>query len=348
MIKKDTPPGSLVYIGDQSTDSSSLHIIEYDLETCSNNETKIDQVNFDPESSGTTVKWIRLIGLQDTSLVENLGKRAGIHPLFLEDILNTTQRSKFESSDEKFNLLLLKLPTWDDEKDAVSIEQISLFFVNNVVITFHESEQVIWQLLEKRIQEGRGRVRQRGSDYLVYAILDLIIDCYAAVVSHMHVQIDLLEEKIIGSALESPLENILWLKRQAILLRNTILPIRDVIGLLRAGGPSFFSQMNPIYLNDITDHILQILDSLEVARENLVTLQDLHLANVSYKMNEVIKVLTIFSTIFMPMTFITSIYGMNFAFMPELNWRWGYPIILGVSLMIGIGMWLYFKRKHWV
>ena len=287
-------------------------------------------------------------GLHQVELLERLNDCFGLHPLVLEDILNTDQRPKMEDFGDYLYIVLRMLDLDKKNGNAVVSEQISLILGKNFVLTFQEKEGDLFDPLRERIRNGKGRLRKMGPDYLVHALLDAIVDQYFVVLEKLGERIEFLEEELVTRPTPSTLHRLHQLKREMIFLRKSVWPLREVIGTLERGESSLIQASPDLYLRDIYDHTIQVIDNVETFRDMLSGMLDIYLSSISNRMNEIMKVLTIISTIFIPLTFIVGLYGMNFKFMPELEWPWGYPSVLLLMLGVTVFMLFFFRRKKWL
>ena len=315
--KTGLSPGTLVHVGERKSESVEITVMTYDRETFV--ERKVRSVEEClPCKESPTVTWINVDGLHDVSVIETIGKHFGIHPLIQEDILHTGQRPKMEDADS-YILVILKMLRYDDNADRAQTEQISIILGDNFVISFQEAEGDVLEPLRGRIRGGKGRIRGMGANYLAYAILDSLVDHYFVVLEKWGERIETLEEALTTNPKPETLQAMHNLKQEIIFLRKSVWPLREVIGgLERVASPLVSDGIAP-YLRDLYDHTIQVIDSVEIYQDILSGMTDLYLSSVSNRMNEVMKVLTIFASIFIPLTFIAGIYGMNFDFMPELK-----------------------------
>jgi magnesium transporter len=343
--KKDLGPISVVYIGKKKTAEVGITIIDYNESEYQKKEVKKIEECF-PFKEKDSVTWINIDGVHNTRIIEEIGKCFGIHPLILEDISDTTQRPKVEDFDN-YIFVVIKMLYYND-KGEIHAEQVSLILGNNFVISFQETKGDVFDPVRERIEKGKGRIRKMGSDYLLYKLIDAVVDNCFSVLEKMGDAIEDLEEAIVESVAIESLHSIYDFKKDMILLRRSIWPLREVINAFTRESPAFISENTTIYFRDVYDHTIQVIDTVETYRDMLSGLHDTYLSSISNKMNEIMKVLTMFATIFIPLTFIVGVYGMNFSFMPELNWRWGYFIIWGLIVSIGVSMLFYFKRKKWL
>jgi len=344
--KKGLAPGTLVYVGEQKTAQVRIKLIDYDEKEFQEKEVEKIEECF-PFKDKPTVTWINIDGLQDTEVIEKIGKHFGLHPLVLEDILNTGQRPKMEDF-EKYIFIVVKMIYFDDKENETKAEQVSFILGTNFVISFQEKPGDVFNTVRERIRKAKGRIRKADADYLLYSLLDAIIDSYFSILEMIGDKIEDLEEMVVAEPKPGSLQAIHELKREMIYLRKSVWPLREVINNFSKAESSLVQKSTNIYLRDIYDHTIQIIDTIETFRDMLSGMHDTYLSSISNKMNEIMKVLTIFAALFIPLTFIAGIYGMNFQFMPELNWRWGYFGIWGVIIAVGLSMLFYFKRKKWL
>jgi magnesium transporter len=352
--KAGLPPGSLVHIGERKVEEVTITIIDYDETHFQEKEVKsIDECFVFKDRP--TVTWINVEGIHQVDILEKLGECYGFHPLILEDILNTDQRPKMENFGEYIYIVLKMLypnknntPAGSKGEEIVT-EQISLILGTNFVISFQEGiKGDVFEPVRERLRSSKGLIRKMRADYLAYSLMDAIVDNYFIILEKLGDKIEFLEEKLIATPGSETLKIIHDLKREMIFLRKSVWPLREVLGALERGDSSLVQDSTRIYLRDIYDHTIQVIDTIETFRDMLSGMLDIYLSSVSNRLNAVMKVLTIIATIFMPLTFLAGIYGMNFEFMPELGWRWGYPLIWMVMLGIGIFMLFYFKKKKWL
>ena len=339
----EIPP---VHVGEQKMEEVKITIIDYDkdLET-----TQIAQHVEDcfPYRETETVTWINVDGLHDSILIDRLGQHYGLHPLVIEDILSTEQRSKIDQYDD-YLLVVLKMHTYSPDKQGVDVEQVSIVLTRNAVLTFQEKEGDVFNTVRERIKHGKGRIRKAGADYLAYALMDAIVDSYFEILERFDEQIDILDDELLDEPHPDILQRIHFLKRELIVFRKSLWPLRNMLGELERQDSGLICDSTKIYLRDLHDHTVQVIDTIEGFRDMVTGILDVYLSSVSNKMNEIMKFLTIIGTIFIPLTFIAGIYGMNFHVMPELAWKWGYFAVLFGMGLIGGGLLLYFKKRKWL
>ncbi|MBC8389337.1 MAG: magnesium/cobalt transporter CorA [Actinobacteria bacterium] len=344
--KAGLPPGSLVHIGKKGKAKTKITVIDYDKKSFQELEIE-DLKECILYKNKPTITWINVDGIENTKLLKDLGECFSIHLLTLEDILNTDQRPKLEDF-ENYIYIVLKMLSYDEKEDEISSEQVSLILGKNYVISLQESEGDIFDPIRERIKNGKGRVRKVGSDYLSYLLLDAIVDNYFTILEKISEKIEGLEDEIIKSPTQETLNTIHNLKTEMLYLKKSVWPLREVVNKLERGELSLIKKTTSVYLRDIYDHTIQVIDTVETLRDMLSGMLDIYLSSVSNRMNEVMKVLTIIATIFIPLSFIAGIYGMNFSNMPELGWPWSYIVFWIVVLIIGVTMIIYFKRKKWL
>ena len=351
LIKKQSkkvglPPGTLVHIGQRKTESVRISVIDYNEQSFQEKEiSAIEECLQFKETS--TVTWINVDGIHEINLIDKLGRQFELHPLILEDILNTGQRPKFEDFD-KYIFVVLKMLSYDDENQAVQAEQVSLVLGPNFVISFQERVGDVFEQIRDRIRNAKGRIRKMGSDYLCYALIDAIIDNYFAILEGFGERIESMEEELVAEPTEKTLQQLHTLKREMIFLRKSVWPLRELISALQRSESSLIQKSTGIYLRDVYDHTIQIIDTIESFRDMISGMLEIYLSSLSNKMNAVMKVLTIIATLFIPLTFVAGIYGMNFKYMPELEWHWAYPAVWLVMVTVAVIMLIYFRKKKWL
>jgi magnesium transporter len=293
----------------------------------------------------STITWVRVDGVHDASIVEAVGNVAGLHPLVMEDIVNTSQRPKYDVYD---GYGFIELYMLYDRAEGVEVEQVSLILGAGYVLTFQEVDGGVFAPVIDRIKSGKGNIRKYGADYLAYVIVDTIVDHYFHVLESLGERIDAIEAGLLARSGSEALVTINEAKRDILHLRRAIWPVREVLSEMERNEDRLFAEETRVYLRDVYDHVVQVIELLETQRDFLASLTDLYLSSQSQRMNEVMRFLTVVGTIFIPLTFIVGLYGMNFADMPELHWRYGYPAVLGIMAVIGIGMVFYFKKRRWL
>ncbi|MFC1558215.1 magnesium/cobalt transporter CorA [candidate division KSB1 bacterium] len=343
--KAGLPPGSMVYVGERKVDKVKITVNDYDKDNVETKELESVEEAF-PFKETSTVTWLNIDGLHEIDALSKIGKYYDIHSLVMEDILNTQQRPKVEIFDD-YIFVVMKMMELTEENE-LKIEQLSIFLGENYVITFQESIGDIFDPLRARINNNKGRLRKYGPDYLFYAVIDIVIDNYFSILEKIGETIEYLDENVIENPDESVVYDIQQVKRKLIFLRKSIMPLRELINRLIREETTLIKESTIPYLRDLYDHTIQVADNIETYRDLVSGILDLYLSNMSNKMNEVMKVLTIIATIFIPLTFIAGVYGMNFEFMPELKYHWGYPFVWSVMGVVFLGMIYYFRRKKWL
>lgn len=342
--KAGLPPGSPVHIGEKKSEKVKLSLIDYDSANFEEHTfTRVESCLRFKDKPTTT--WINVEGIHDVSVIASIGECFGLHPLLVEDIVNTEQRPKMEDYDDYVFIVLRMLRP--SGKSVVS-EQVSIILGANFVLSFQEHEGDVFDPIRTRIREGKGQSRKGGPDFLAYSLVDAIVDKYFVVLEEFGEKIERVEERLIGDHAQKTLREINKLKTELIYLRRAVWPLRDMLAGLERGGSPLIKKSTKLYLRDVYDHTIQIIDTVETYRDIVSGMLDIYLSSMSNRMNEIMKVLTVIATIFIPLTFITGWYGMNFSYMPELQWRLGYPMVLFFMLVVGISMYLYFMRKKWL
>ncbi len=339
-------PGSLIHIGERKIEKTRIRLIDYDSNTLEEKETKDIQECF-PCKDSTSVSWINIDGLHEVEVIERVGKHFGLHPLLLEDVVNTEQRPKLEDYGD-YLFIVLKMLYYEEEKQMIIAEQLSIVLLPHLVITFQERVGDVFNPVRERIRNSRGRIRGVGADYLAYALMDSVVDNYFIILEKVGESIEELEEELVTNSTQQTLQKIHGLKREMIFLRKSVWPLRELISGLDRGDSPLIDKSTETYLRDLYDHTIQVIDTVETFRDVVSGMLDIYLSSVGNRMNEIMKVLTMIATIFIPLTFIAGIYGMNFEYMPELGKKWGYPSVLLLMLIVGCIMVSYFRRKKWL
>jgi magnesium transporter len=344
-VKTGLPPGSLIHIGQMHAEKAKIHLCEYDESRFQEKEIYSLEGAL-PPPDGTAVAWIHIDGLQEIPLLEQMGSVFGLHPLILEDILNTEQRPKSEDHGEYLYIVLRLFH--EDAGGGLISEQVSIVLGPNWLISLQEKRGSLFDPVRERLRNEKGRLRKAGADYLAHALLDAIVDSYFVILDKFGEKIETLEEELIGSPSPMTLRALQALKREIIFLRKSVWPLREMIGGLGRSDSPLIRELSVLYFRDVYDHAVQVIDTIETYRDMLSGMLDIYLSSISNRMNEVMKVLTVIATIFMPLTFLAGIYGMNFKYMPELEWRWGYFALWGVMMVIAVFMLIIFRRKKWL
>lgn len=338
------PPGALMYVGGKSDKEIEITICTYNTEEYTETVTQeLRDRDFSRQDSRVT--WINVNGLHRVKDLEYLGQCFQLHPLVLEDIVHTDQRPKLEEFDAYLFFIVQMLQLDGLE---VNSEQVSIILGDHFVISLHEHEEDIFEPVRRRLQAGTGRLRSAGADYLAYSLLDLIVDHYFLILESLGEGIEDLEGALLARPTPDTLAQIHRLKRDTIMIRRAVWPLREVVSRLERGESTFIHHHTLPYLKDAYDHVTMVIDSLETYRDILAGMLDIYLSGISNRLNEVMMVLTVMATIFIPLTFIAGVYGMNFRYMPELEWRWGYfAALVGMALVAG-AMLLYFWKRGWI
>jgi magnesium transporter len=344
--KAGLPPGTLVHIGHAKAERVVMHLLDYDAERLQEKEVeRVEEVQ--PLRGGGGIQWLDVSGLHDPALLERIGQEFGLHPLLMEDVLNTEQRPKLEDYDDDLFVVLKRLH-YHPGAGEVAAEQVSLVLGQGFVLSFRETEGTLFEPVCQRIRGTKGRLRRLGPDYLLHALIDSVVDEYFGVVEAIGEEIERLEGQILDRPTPVAMRSLHRLKRELIALRKSVWPLREVIGGLERCDSELLSQGLEIYLRDVYDHTIHVIDTVETYRDMLSGMLDVYLSALSNRMNEIMKVLTIISTIFIPLSFIAGIYGMNFKYMPELEWHWGYFVVMSLMLAIALGLLALFRLKRWL
>ena len=344
--KAGLPPGTLVHIGERKVERVTISVMKYDPHEC--RESRLSRPEeYAPELQEGTVTWLNVTGIHDLDIVHSLGKTFGLHPLLMEDVVNTDQRPKMEDYGE-YLFFTLKMLSFGSAETEISAEQVSIVLGKNYVLTFQERERDLFDQLRERIRTGRGRIRSLGSDYLAYALIDAVVDNYFVILERIGERLEDLADEVVAGPRARTLATIHALKRELIYLRKAVWPLREAISGLYRGGTALIAETSGPYLRDLYDHTIQIIDAVESFRDLLSGMLDIYLSSASNRLNQVMKVLTMIATIFIPLTFIAGVYGMNFKYMPELEWRWGYPLVWLIMLGLAVTMLILFRRKRWL
>jgi magnesium transporter len=338
------PPGSLVYDREPRVPEVSIHVMDYGPDACRVRQPKTIEDTF-PLRDSTTTSWIDIEGLHDVELLNKFGAHFGLHPLVLEDILNTHQRPKLEEYENYLYVVLRMLAARDG--DVLHSEQVSIIIGRGFVATFQEIPGDVFDPVRKRIEQGGGRSRRMGSDYLAYALMDAIVDNYFALLEKTAERIERVEQGIGDKPRPEDLAKIHELRREMVYLRRNVWPLREVVAALQRTESDLVHDETRVYYRDLHDHVAHVIESLENFRDVLASLQDLYVSGIGVRTNEVIRVLTIISTIFVPLTFLAGVYGMNFDVLPELRWPHGYLYFWIVSVIVVISLIVFLRRRGW-
>ncbi|MCG3775409.1 MAG: Cobalt/magnesium transport protein CorA [Nitrospira sp.] len=342
--KTGLPPGTLVHIGENKQAKVTILAFNYAGSRCDERQDlSVDELAPPTDES---ITWVDVWGVHKMDILESFGKQFKLHPLLLEDIANTDQRPKLDDY-ETCLFLVMKMLSVTDRQEIV-VEQVSLVLGPNFVLSFQENGADVFTSVRDRLRGGKGRLRQSGADYLLHALVDAIVDRYFEVLEVLGEKIEALQDLVVSHPKPETLRQIHALKRQLMFLRRAVWPLREAANNLSRSESPFLQETTKIFFRDAYDHVVQIVDTIETLREMVSAGLDIYMSSITYRSNAVMKVLTIITTIFMPLTFIVGIYGMNFEYMPELKWEWGYPLVLGLMVAIVIAMLGFFKGKKWI
>jgi magnesium transporter len=346
-VQKKTalPPGTIEFAGERRAERMRITVFDFEDAKLEEKEVGTIEECF-PYRDTPRVSWINIDGLHDTASLEKLGDHFGLHPLVLEDIVSTHQRPKVEDHQD-YLYIVLKMLEYTDDRAEVMAEQISIILGRNFVISFQERQGDVWDPVRARIRKGAGRLRKSGPDYLAYALVDAIVDSYFSILERVGDEIETLAEEVAADPSGETLQRIHGLKREMIFLRKLIWPTREVAALLERAESGLIKKTTVVYLRDVYDHTVQLIEAVDSYRDLVGGAQDLYLSTVSNRMNAVMKILTVFAAVFAPLTLLAGIYGMNFRYMPELGWKVGYPLFWLIALGITLAMMVVFRRKGW-
>lgn len=337
-------PGELVFTGEESKKDAVISLISYSPEKVSFSScSKLEQLL--PMLKPNGVDWVDVDKVQDVILIEQIGRHFHLDPLVLEDILNIDQLPKF---DDLQSYMFVSLKMLSLEGNSIKQEQVSFILGNDYLLSFQATPGDVFSPVRKRIENATGRHRRKGPDYLLYSLIDVVVDHYFLVVEHLGDRLTEIELRVSGKSDKRLVREITELKREFIYLRKVLMPLREAVRKLASSENDLIKEENEKYFNDVLDHINQVIQDLEAQREMLSSVMDLYNSSLTYRMNNVMKTLTVITTVFIPLTFVVGIYGMNFEYMPELAWRWGYPVVMGFMLLVGIAMYAWMKRREWL
>lgn len=338
-------PGELIYVGDHLTEEVSVSLIKYNDEIYSNEKIKSIK-NSGISFQDNSVEWVKVTGFRDMDLIKEVGDFFKLHPLMIEDVLNIEHRPKIDEF-EDYVFIIIKIMYFDDHDGEFKIEQLSLVLGENWLISFQEKEYDFIDEIIKRIAEKKGLIRSRKADYLLYQLMDIITDNYFIITDKLGDVSEELEDKILNSQTKEDLKSIQDFRYNIKLIRKNVLPLREVVLALQK-NIKFVEKETLFYIHDVYEHIIQIYDNVDSLKDSTSSIMDLYMSGTSNKMNEIMKVLTIYSALFIPLTFLTGIYGMNFDIIPELHWRYGYLLFWITSILSTVGMFVFFKYKKWL
>jgi len=345
--KAGLPPGSLIHIGEKHTEPVKISVTTF-------SETEFEEKEYDqidgciPLKEKPSVTWINVEGVHNPQVIEKLGTCFGLHPLLMEDVLNTDQRPKVEFYENRL-FVVLRMIYPSPRKNGLINEQVSVILGENFVLSLQEGKEGdVFDPIRDQIRANRGRIRKSGADYLAYALIDAVVDSYFAILEHLGGEIEAMEETVLKNPSPRTLQILHRLRQEMIYLRKSLWPLRELINRLEHDESPLISHATMLYFRDIYDHVVQEIDTVETYRDMLTGMMDIYLSSVSNRINEVMKVLTIIATIFIPLTFLAGVYGMNFQYFPEVHWRWGYLVFWLICLSATIGMLIFFRRKKWI
>lgn len=343
-IKSGLKPGSLVHVGIPLKEGIRITLVRYNEgEYTEEPVTVVDEALAEPYEG---VRWIKVEGINDPEAIEGLCDLFDVNPIVQEDILNTNSRPKLDEYEEYIYIVVKNL-NFEKETSVLHGEQVSIVLGRDFVISFCESDMHTFEPVFRRIKSHKNLMRKKGCDYLAYALVDSIVDNYFELLENIEDNLDELEDELISRPRQGTLRSIYELKKELILLRKSVWPLREVLSLMQSGDSDFIEKATDMYLRDVYDHVIQVIDTTQLFVDIVTGMLDTYLSSVNNRMSEVMKVLTIFSTIFIPVTFLAGVYGMNFAYMPELNQRWAYPLFWMIVLTIITTMLIVFKKRNW-
>jgi magnesium transporter len=344
--KSGLPPGSLVHVGEVHAHEHKISVVNYNKSTVQKHTVKSIQELL-PYKTADTITWVIVDGLKDVGIIDDIGQHFEIHPLVLEDILNTHQRPKFDEFND-YLYIVVKSISLGNKEFNVEYEQISLLLLNNFVFTFMEKPDELFDPILNRLDNEKSQFRTLGADYLAYGIMDAIVDKYFVLQDTFDELIEEVEDKLLLDPSSETLAAIQKIKRELIFLRRSVSPLRELLAAIQRSESPLINDKTRRYFGDIYDHAIRIIEAIESYRDLIAGMLDIYLSSVSNKMNETMKVLTVFATIFIPLTFIAGVYGMNFEYMPELKWKWSYPVLWIFFISISAFLLRYFKKKNWL
>jgi len=340
------PPGTPVHIGEKKAETTRILLLRYDADRVVEQELA-DVTDCAALRAEGGVTWVHVTGVHDVELLGRLGRCFGLHPLVLEDISNTDQRPKIEDYGDTLYIVLKMLHDGAGPRE-IAAEQVSVILGKDFVLSFEEAEPTVFEHVRGRLRSDRAHIRSQGADYLAYSLLDAVVDNYFAVLERIGERIEQLQEDLAGNPTRQTQLALHRLRHEMVLLRKSVWPLREVLGGLERGRSALVRAGTLVYLRDVYDHAVHAIDTVETFRDTLAYMLDIYLMSLSNRMNEIMKVLTIVATVFIPLSFIAGVYGMNFRHMPELEWVWGYPAVLLLMLGAAAGMLAFFRRKKWL
>ncbi len=344
--KAGLPPGSLVHVGKVHQHAHKISVVNYNKSTLKKHTVNSIDELLDYKLTDT-ITWVIIDGLKDVSIIEAIGLHFDIHPLVLEDILNTHQRPKFEEFND-YLYIVIKAISMGNRSLKVKYEQISLLVLQNFVFTFIEKPDTLFHPILNRLDNDKSQVRNLGSDYLAYLIMDTVVDEYFSLQDAFDDLIEGVEDKLLSNPTSETLATIQKIKRELIFFRRSVSPLRELLAAIHRSESPLLNEKTKRYFGDVYDHAIRIIEAIESYRDLIAGMLDIYLSSVSNKMNETMKVLTVFASIFIPLTFVAGVYGMNFEYMPELKWRWGYPAIWVFFISVSVILLRFFRKNKWL
>lgn len=346
VAKTGMAPGSLIFTGHQKMAEQRVSVMRYGAGGVEEFDTRHLEEVFKVFDSAEGVVWVNIDGLHDVEVISAVCEKMGVHKLTVEDVLGVGQRPKFEEH-RQYLYVVVRMFLLEEGSSEVEDEQLSFILKGNLLVTFQEREGDVFNYVRNRIREGKGLIRKRSADYLLYALIDSVVDFYFLILEKKGEEIEHIEESVMEDPHESILSELHRVRRAVMQLRRSIYPLRDVMNKFERAEEPLVKEENKIFIRDLYDHTIQVIETVEVFRDTISGTVDLYMNSVSNKMNNVMKVLTIIATIFIPLTFIAGVYGMNFENMPELGWWWAYYAVWGTMLLMAAAMVFYFKKKRW-
>ena len=343
--KAGLPPGTLVHVGREPATTGRLTLLTYGPDHLEESQVLSGTDIGDHRASGS-IRWVHCEGLAITAFIADLGRHFGVHPLVLEDILNTHQRPKFEEHEDFLFIVLKTIRT--DQTLTVHHEQISILLFDNLLFTFREHQDNLFAGLRQRLGMTKSRIRSLGADYLAYAVMDTVVDQYFTLTDTLEEAIETMEDKLLTKPDPETFATIQRLRRELVYIRKDVTPLREVLTALQHCDTPLIHDKTLFYFRDVFDHVLRVIDILDSYRDLINGMLEIYLSSLSNRINEVMKVLTVFATIFIPLTFLVGIYGMNFDYMPELQWKWSYPLLWLIFFLVPAVLLAAFKKKKWL
>lgn len=344
--KTGMAPGSLIFTGHQKMAEQRVSVMRYGPDGVEEFDTRHLEEVVKAVQPADGVVWVNIDGLHDVEVISAVCEQLEIHKLTVEDVLGVGQRPKFEEH-QQYLFVVVRMFLLENGSNEIEDEQLSFILKGNVLVTFQEREGDVFNYVRNRIREGKGMIRRRTADYLLYALIDSVVDFYFLILEKKGEEIERIEDAVMEDPHEAILSDLHQVRRGVMNLRRSIYPLRDVMNKFERAEEPLVKEENKIFIRDLYDHTIQVIETVEVFRDTISGTVDLYMNSVSNKMNNVMKVLTIIATIFIPLTFIAGVYGMNFEYMPELGWWWAYYAVWGIMLLMAVAMVVYFRKKRW-